>query len=438
MALYPDSLYDFPNVSAYDSDLREVLAMLRGLTHEMRDFKVINKITNAGAWDITKQYKPWTVVSDNNIGYISVRPVPAGIEITNPDYWALVADYDILITNLSERISALEEAMHERYIFIGDSYGERTAFSFDVWSKIVPEDLMGLTEGVDYWYKCVSGAGFAADGYKFLTGLQYLSTSILNKDSITDIYVFGGVNDYNKSQSAIETAIEGFMTYAKANYRNATVHIGHVSNNGSGIIQNNMHDNTLPAYSNCGKYGAEYVPLQDVLCNLDYLGSDLSHPTADGQILLSSAIFNAIKGSQSFTKNSVTRTLLPVTGASLWPETNVNFIEFEENGFYTAYFPGPWLQIAFPSPIAISVNGTHLMTLDARKGVFPKSGYKWIQAPVKLKINGTYDTYARMLTLKLDFVNSKITAFADYVGITNVDAVIIYPFEITNTTFGSW
>ena len=62
MALYPDSLYDFPNVSAYDSDLREVLAMLRGLTNKMRDFEVVNKITNAGAWDITKQYKPWTIV----------------------------------------------------------------------------------------------------------------------------------------------------------------------------------------------------------------------------------------------------------------------------------------------------------------------------------------------------------------------------------------
>lgn len=108
MALFPPSQYDFPNSSDYDSDLREVLAELRGVTNKMRDFEVINKITNAGAWDITKQYKPWTIVSDNNVGYISVRPVPAGIEITNTDYWALVADYDILITDLSERISALE------------------------------------------------------------------------------------------------------------------------------------------------------------------------------------------------------------------------------------------------------------------------------------------------------------------------------------------
>lgn len=237
MALYPDSLYDFPNVSAYDSDLREVLAMLRGVTCKMKDFEVINKITNAGAWDITKQYKPWTIVSDNNIGYISVRPVPAGIEITNTDYWALVADYDILITNLSERISELENIVgdnsnglvkavndlnsrnmnkYKNVICIADSWGGSGG-----WCEIL--NSMGFSSGT-FQIEAHGGRGFQTNTPTFKDSILSL-TPLVPADQVDCIIIIGGTNDQTDF-SNLPVSIGDTVDAAITRFKNATVYVG--------------------------------------------------------------------------------------------------------------------------------------------------------------------------------------------------------------------
>ena len=99
---------EYPYTNFHELNLDMILHLMKKLNAEWDEFTAVNKITNAGAWDITKQYQAWTVVSDNNIGYISLKPVPAGVAITNTEYWGVIADYDILITDLSNRISMLE------------------------------------------------------------------------------------------------------------------------------------------------------------------------------------------------------------------------------------------------------------------------------------------------------------------------------------------
>lgn len=98
----------FPYTDFHEINLDWIIRKIKELGQAFNDFEAVNKITNAGAWDITKQYRAWTVVSDNNIGYISLKPVPIGVAITNTEYWGVIADYDILITDLSNRISTLE------------------------------------------------------------------------------------------------------------------------------------------------------------------------------------------------------------------------------------------------------------------------------------------------------------------------------------------
>ncbi len=302
MSLYPDSMYDFPNVSAYDSDLREVLAMLRGLTNKMRDFEVINKITNAGAWDITKQYKPWTIVSDNNIGYISVRPVPAGIEITNTDYWALVADYDILITNLSERISALEidnasnknrltaietNLSKRRFFFLGDSLG----------AGYTPDVPLEESHGWIYWvseyvkragYEVLSnidvpGVGSRAFANPNNSYAQALLYNIQNNPDftgkyITDIVVYAGTNDDQYTDSEIENGIAAFMDVCKTYYPYAHVKIGYF-----GCWRNNSHARVYNILKTCAKHGAAYIENTYWLAHhKTYIESDLTHLSQAG------------------------------------------------------------------------------------------------------------------------------------------------------------
>lgn len=249
MSLFPETQFDFPNVSAYDSDLREVLHRLKYMSAEMRDFLAVNKITNAGAWDITKQYRAWTIVSDNNIGYISLKPVPKGIEITNTEYWGVVADYDILITDLSGRISTLETQMgavnnveipnikhsintinesiepiiNRKYVFLGDSYN----YWGGGWLDGVTT-AMGISNFYDY---TVSAHGFTTTNTWEQDITQFVVDHPDIAPDITDVVIVGGINDTTAAAvAALPTAVPSFCTYVKEHLPKAKITFCFVGN----------------------------------------------------------------------------------------------------------------------------------------------------------------------------------------------------------------
>lgn len=58
-------------------------------------------------WDITTQYAPNTVVVDPKTGtaYMSKVPVPAGILLTNADYWTVIFNYQDIYTKIMEGVA---------------------------------------------------------------------------------------------------------------------------------------------------------------------------------------------------------------------------------------------------------------------------------------------------------------------------------------------
>lgn len=69
-----------------------------------------------GEWDITKEYEPLTVVMNEGNSYTSRRAVPAGIELTDTDFWLETGNYNAQIEayrrevlELERRVSELEE-----------------------------------------------------------------------------------------------------------------------------------------------------------------------------------------------------------------------------------------------------------------------------------------------------------------------------------------
>ena len=101
----------YPYTDFHEMNLDMLLEVIKKLTGEMEDFKVINKITFYGEWDITNQYPAWAIVDDNGNGYISIKPVPAGVPLSDGNYWVLVADYSALYANITTRIVALENTV---------------------------------------------------------------------------------------------------------------------------------------------------------------------------------------------------------------------------------------------------------------------------------------------------------------------------------------
>ena len=86
--------FEFPHTRTYDGDLGYIIKCLNDLNHKYEEYLKYNSIKFADPieWDITRQYDEFTIVSYSLIGksYMSKKPVPAGVEITNENYWEFV------------------------------------------------------------------------------------------------------------------------------------------------------------------------------------------------------------------------------------------------------------------------------------------------------------------------------------------------------------
>lgn len=93
------SYFEFPHTRNYDGDLGYIIKKLEELNTAYNNFFDLNKITfhDPINWDINESYKANTIVYDvqSETLYISRNAVPAGIDISNPDYWVLVSPFKI-------------------------------------------------------------------------------------------------------------------------------------------------------------------------------------------------------------------------------------------------------------------------------------------------------------------------------------------------------
>ena len=69
-----------------------------------------------GEWNIENEYENFSIVFNENIGYISKKNVPIGIELSDNVYWAKCFNLSELmneINSLESRIAKLEEKQNE-------------------------------------------------------------------------------------------------------------------------------------------------------------------------------------------------------------------------------------------------------------------------------------------------------------------------------------
>ena len=231
---------------------------------------------------------------------------------------------ELLAGNVAQNASDIADIQNEissadfgakHYIFIGDSFAQRTPSFIDLAATYA-----GIP-AANYTKIAVAGIGFTnpdnTNGY--LTALQSYTG---DRSAITDIFVIGGLNDatFNTSSgiTPLENAIEAFATYAKAAFTKAKLHLGYIGNAldsstvlyGRAIIQREwsryVYNTVAP------KHG--FSPILNIEYSLSTsrwnYGNDLLHPNEAGSISIAAMLASYLLG------YNVTMNYPPLTAAA--------------------------------------------------------------------------------------------------------------------------
>lgn len=100
----------FPYTNFHELNLDWILQALKEIETTMDQFVAINSLKYADPiqWTIIRQYAKNTIVIDPLTGtaYISVKPVPSGVLLTNTDYWTIVFDLGGFIRRSAKNLTA--------------------------------------------------------------------------------------------------------------------------------------------------------------------------------------------------------------------------------------------------------------------------------------------------------------------------------------------
>lgn len=274
----------YPYTDAHELNLDYILLKIKELAENMGEFIHYNQIKIGGIWDISREYEAWTFVTKGNIGYISLKNVPAGTLLGNTEYWAVLFNY-ANITTLSNAI------------IIGDSYATLGSSWVDTMQSIL---RFASCENL-----AVSGTGFDRGGYNgFLAQLQSYTG---DKTEITDIIICGGANDAeNRSSSnmaSLRSAAVDALEYAKENYPNSRIHLGFIGGCLATSSYASSHDVTMMGWALYAYKEAANIAGVHYLDNVEYAIRELKlaysadglHPSTTGSQIIGRAVAAAVK-----------------------------------------------------------------------------------------------------------------------------------------------
>lgn len=193
-------------------------------------------------------------------------------------------------------------------IFLGDSYAAGTTYEkgsvqfLTSWCEYLRR-IMGLTKGHYYIY-AQGNAGFAKIGNNSMNFQMTLNShlnDITDKNSIKNIIVCAGYNDWDQETSLIYQRIGEFISFCKTNFPNAQVYLGMIGGDSrdSSVgrqAREQLIIRVLNAYNRCADFGGVYLTgVENFTHNFYQFNNQGNHPNEAGYKYVASMIYNAWK-----------------------------------------------------------------------------------------------------------------------------------------------
>ena len=139
----------YPYTDFHELNLSWLLEAVTELDNTIEQFVSINALKYADPiqWNITSQYEKNTIVIDpvTGVAYISVKPVPSGVALTNTDYWTVVFDLGSFVVRAAQNFTEKwEQDTTTTATF------PTTAGDWLVWGDILYRAKVNITAGDTY------------------------------------------------------------------------------------------------------------------------------------------------------------------------------------------------------------------------------------------------------------------------------------------------
>jgi len=320
-----DHIYPYTNF--HELNLEWLLAQFKELQKFVKDFALTNEITYGGEWDITKGYQASTIVVYNDSGYIAIKPVPVGVDITNTDYWVKVANFTQEIAGIGSRVDTLENqvatntenidglieelndmgvqlgaAMNKNIVFFGDSWTVGTGATGS--ANAFPSKVASALQMIPFNYG-VGAAGFTRPN-TIISQITGNDMTVEQAANTKVVVITAGVNDIRNSGdttlTALSNAIINAATAAANRYKNAVIVMAVTT-----TVRNGISDTLKYWMGYCvDRLMAANIP-RVIVADMRYILynrvnayiSDGFHPNDFGHGLVAGQIVNAILGSKS-------------------------------------------------------------------------------------------------------------------------------------------
>lgn len=287
--------HKYPGTNFHEQNIDWLVKSIGALKEEFKDFKEVNHFKYMGAFDITKQYPIWSIVSDNNVGYLALQNVPAGIPLSNGNYWVEIADYSAVLAGISARVTALENDLDDlekkvktnsaewkdrKVLWVGDSYGVGTGSITGINPYDTAQDYLGCSgTNISVGYSRFGSTG--DPGHHYIVHIRSYVSSHTDMDEYTDVIIVGGANDliYNPTENLNDPSnpysIYNTVEYVREHFPNAKIRIGMVarliqSGEGHGTCTyENFRKVLKQYYEGAMSNGVEYIAGSELI-NHDY------------------------------------------------------------------------------------------------------------------------------------------------------------------------
>ena len=264
------------------------------------------------AWRSGVIYEPLTIVTYNGNSYTSKKVVPAtiGDPSSNPAYWVATGVFNEQVESIRQELEDTEARVDEtfrttlktigsrRFVIIGDSYAEGFSPDGNVtgWPKVMVSRLGLNTDQYEILYKGGSGFFVSYQGKSFIDLLN--DSSISDPETVTDIIVEGGYNEYKQPWSAIGSGIASFISIAKTKYPNAKIWIGFCGWKRDGSALYDLSQGVYRYMLASKQYGAAYISNVQYALHEYYkvFASDDIHPNQAGQDRIAEITTDVILG----------------------------------------------------------------------------------------------------------------------------------------------